>query len=315
MSRLTRLTSILLQLQSKRIVTSQELADKFNISQRTVYRDIKALEEAGVPVIGEAGTGYSLMDGYRLPPVMFTKEEAIAFLTAEKLVEKLTDSATYKVYQSALNKVKAVLRSDEKEHLENMYEHIEVVDNSYLPKTDLSNNHIQVILKSIAHKQVLTIDYLANHSQEKTKRNIEALGIFYSTNNWYLIAYCWLRNDYRTFRLDRIPSVQQTSLIFKKQHPPLKTYLAKLSKEHKELQKVIMLVDMDALKYFGEQKYYNGFVSEKEHQGRMEMTFLTSSLHGFACWYMMFGNCAEIVNPPALKVIIKQMAETIFNKN
>src|SRR5436190_22716018 len=96
MNRIDRLTAILVQLQSKRVVKAQEIADKYKLSLRTVYREIKALDEAGVPIIGEAGIGYSIMEAYRLPPVMFTKEEATAFLTAEKLVEKLTDVSTNK---------------------------------------------------------------------------------------------------------------------------------------------------------------------------------------------------------------------------
>ena len=98
MNRIDRLAAILIQLQSKRIVKAQDLADRFQISLRTVYRDISALEEAGVPIIGESGIGYSLADGYRLPPVMFTKEEATSFLTAEKLVEKFTDRQTNAIF-------------------------------------------------------------------------------------------------------------------------------------------------------------------------------------------------------------------------
>ena len=82
--RFNRIVAILIQLQSKRVITAQELADRFRVSVRTIYRDIKALETSGVPVAGEAGTGYSVMEGYRLPPVMFTREEATSFVAAEK---------------------------------------------------------------------------------------------------------------------------------------------------------------------------------------------------------------------------------------
>src|ERR1700741_4212443 len=102
MNRIDRVTAILIQLQSKRVVKAQEIADRFAISLRTVYRDIKTLDEAGIPIIGEAGIGYSIMEGYRLPPVMFTREEATALLTAEKLVEKLTDTSTQQTYQGAM---------------------------------------------------------------------------------------------------------------------------------------------------------------------------------------------------------------------
>ncbi|MEO6304683.1 MAG: HTH domain-containing protein, partial [Bacteroidia bacterium] len=119
MNRIDRVSNILIQLQSKRIVKAQDIASRFDISLRTVYRDIRTLEEAGIPLIGEAGVGYSIMDGYKLPPVMFTLEEATAFLTAEKLVEKLTDGSTKKSYRSAMFKVRSILRASEKDYLEN----------------------------------------------------------------------------------------------------------------------------------------------------------------------------------------------------
>src|SRR6516225_6370867 len=107
MNRIDRVTAILIQLQSRKIVKAQDIAERFSISLRTVYRDIRTLEEAGVPILGEAGIGYSIMEGYRLPPVMFAREEATAFLTAEKLVEKLTDPSTDASYKSAMFKVRA----------------------------------------------------------------------------------------------------------------------------------------------------------------------------------------------------------------
>src|SRR6201995_5767023 len=115
MNRIDRISAILIHLQSRRVVKAGDIADRFNISLRTVYRDMKTLEEAGIPLIGEAGVGYSIMDGYRLPPVMFTKEEATAFLTAEKFVEKLTDTSTSGHYQSAMFKVRAVIKTSEKD--------------------------------------------------------------------------------------------------------------------------------------------------------------------------------------------------------
>src|SRR6201996_6816485 len=126
MNRIDRISAILIQLQSRRVVKAQDIADRFEISLRTVYRDIRTLEEAGIPIIGEAGVGYSLMDGYRLPPVMFTKEEATAFLTAEKFVEKLTDTSTRASHRSAMDKIRAILKTTEKDLLEDMDGNIEV---------------------------------------------------------------------------------------------------------------------------------------------------------------------------------------------
>jgi predicted DNA-binding transcriptional regulator YafY len=313
MNRIDRLTAILIQLQSKRVVKAQDIADRFSISLRTVYRDIRTLEEAGVPLLGEVGVGYSIMDGYRLPPVMFTKEEATAFLTAEKLIEKLTDTSTEEFYKSAMYKIKAVLRVTEKDYLENLDNYIEVVDNPYLPKDKTPSNPLQIILKGISEKNVLVIDYFANHSQEKTKRNIEPVGIFFLGNYWHLVAFCHLRNDYRNFRTDRISYISSTNQFFKNEHPSLKSFLKKISKEEK-LYTVVMRVNKDAVKYFGDQKFYNGFVSQKTLKDKVEMIFLTSSIEGFARWYMMFGDQAEIISPKEVNARVKQIAGVISKK-
>ena len=108
-NRLSRLTAILTQLQTKRLLTSTELANKFSVSVRTIYRDIRALEQSGVPILTEDGKGYSLMEGYRIPPVMFTKSQANALILAEQLVLKNTDASFVKDYSEAIEKIKAVL--------------------------------------------------------------------------------------------------------------------------------------------------------------------------------------------------------------
>jgi len=313
MNRIDRLTAILVQLQSKRVVKAQEIADKFSLSLRTVYRDIKALDEAGVPVIGEAGVGYSIMEGYRLPPVMFTKEEATAFLTAEKLVEKLTDDSTKKNYGTAMLKVKAVLRLTEKDYLEDMEQHIEVIGNRYVPKRTNDTIHLQNVLQSIAQKNVLQMDYFANHNQQHSKRDVEPVGIYYLGEKWYLVAYCRLRKDYRTFKFSSINKLLVSDEHFKQQHPSLKSFLSKESKE-KNLQTVILLIDKHIIPYFGDQKYYNGFVSQKEVGDKIEMTFLTASLNGFARWYLLFGDHATIVSPRKLTDLVKETLASIGKK-
>jgi predicted DNA-binding transcriptional regulator YafY len=313
MNRIDRITAILIQLQSKRVVKAQEIADRFDISLRTVYRDIKTLDEAGIPVIGEPGMGYSIMEGYRLPPVMFTKEEATAFLTAEKLVAKLTDKSTQKDYQTAMYKIKAVLRLAEKDYLEDMDQYIEVVENQYVPKNTNDTIHLQQVLKSISEKRILQLDYFANHNQQHSQRNVEPVGIYYMGEHWYLIAYCLLRKDYRTFKFGNINKLIITDEYFDKLHPSLKTFLSKESKE-KELHTVVLLIDKEIIQHIGDQKFYNGFISQKEVGDKIEMTFLTSSLMGFSRWYMLIGDHADIVSPPKLKEFAAEIVSAISKK-
>ena len=101
--RLSRLTAILTQLQTKRLLTATSLADKFNVSIRTIYRDIRALEQAGVPIITEDGKGYTLMEGYKIPPVMFSESQANALILAEQLVLKNKDASFIKDYTRSPN--------------------------------------------------------------------------------------------------------------------------------------------------------------------------------------------------------------------
>src|SRR5687768_13064657 len=113
-SRLSRLTAILTLLLSKRLLTATEISLKFNISVRTVYRDIRALEAAGVPIVTEDGKGYSIVDGYKLPPVMFTEKEAYALITSEQIILKNKDASLIKEFTGAISKIKAVLKNSSK---------------------------------------------------------------------------------------------------------------------------------------------------------------------------------------------------------
>lgn len=313
MNRIDRVTAILVQLQSRKIVRAQEIAGRFGISLRTVYRDIATLEEAGVPIIGEAGVGYSIMEGYRLPPVMFNKEEAIAFLTAEKIVDKFTDPAMRQQFHNAMFKVRAVLRSSEKQLLEDMEEQIAVLPNPYLPTREEYPSHLPIILNSLNKKEVLNIGYFANGSQEYSIRDIEPVGLLLQGNYWYLIAYCRLRQDYRNFRTDRISFIHATAHHFDQVHPSLNSFLETTSRE-KQVTKVVLLVEKSVLRYLGEQKYYSGFVSERDINGKMEMTFLTASLKGFSKFYLWFAEYAEILEPLQLKTLVRENIEAIAKK-
>lgn len=313
MNRIDRISAILIQLQSRRVVKASDIAERFGISLRTVYRDVRSLEEAGIPVIGEAGVGYSLVDGYRLPPIMFTREEATAFLTAEKFVEKMTDASTAAQHKSAMYKVRAILKTAEKDLLESMDASIEVLKSQTQRRIN-NNDHLQPILGAIANKKVLYIDYMAGYSQEKTKREVEPVGIFYLNGYWHLIAFCRMRQDYRDFRADRIRSLAETEHTFEGKHPTLKSYIAQTASEHR-LETIVMRVDNEMVRYLSDQKYYNGFVSEVQLENQVEMTFLTMSVEGFVRWFMTYGDQSEIVSPDFVKARIKAIAAEIVARN
>ena len=211
MNRINRITAILTQLQSKRIVTAQTIADSFEISLRTVYRDINSLQEAGVPIGSENGVGYFIVDGYRLPPIMFNEDEANAMITAEKLVHQKNEKSLSKNYTSALIKVKAVLKNKQKEKIELLDQRISA-DNKYTinPKSD----YLSIIQTGITDFFQLEITYLSIYKNELTNRRVKPLALYFTENDWVLVAFCELRNAIREFRLDKIKSLKLTQIQF-----------------------------------------------------------------------------------------------------
>ena len=313
MNRIDRLAAILIQLQTRPLVKAQAIADKFSITLRTVYRDIHALQEAGVPVIGEAGSGYRLMEGYKLPPVLFNQDETSALLTAAKLMQTMSDEPSFKHFSSALDKIKAVLRTTEKDHITDIDEHVAVLAHPAIVYQKPAELHLHKILKAISAFSILEINYSAADRNETLRRKVEPIGIYYQGRHWYLVAFCHLRNDYRNFRTDKISKLVLTDEKITQTHPPLQNFIYKMI-ESRQVKKVVIEVEKEIVKFLGEQKYYNGYVSEEASGDCMRMTFLSSSLTGFARWYMLFGEKATIVEPLELNHVVASLAEKLLKK-
>lgn len=215
--RLSRLTTILTQLQTKRLLTASELANKFSVSIRTIYRDIKALEDAGVPIFTEEGKGYCLMEGYRIPPVMFTESEANALITAEQLILKNKDASFVKEYTEAISKIKSVLRYSTKDKANLLSNRVVFRYNIDNNKT---SNFLSTLQLALTNFNCVEMNY-SNDKSEITKRIIEPFALYNTQENWVLVAFCQLRKDFRAFRLDRIQNLN----VLDKQFVPHKITL------------------------------------------------------------------------------------------
>lgn len=305
--RFDRIVAILIQLQSKKIVKAQELADRFECSLRTIYRDIRTLEASGVPIYSEAGVGYALMEGYRLPPVMFTREEVSSFIAAEKLMQKFTDPSLGTHYASAMYKLKSVLRSNDKDYLSNIESRI-LMQTAEPMFNDNSPNTLEVLFEGIAEKKQILLTYKTFSKDETTQRNLEPVGVFHDNNNWYFLGYCHLRKDYRQFRTDRIQGIKKTDFDFTIEHDSLETYLTK--NETIPTTRVRILVEKKITGYLTHEKKYHGFVSEKEIDNEIEMTFMCRDVdNGFSRWFLMFGDYAKILEPESLKTRVLELLE------
>lgn len=311
MNRIDRLTAILIQLQSKKIVKAEEIADRFEISLRTVYRDVKALMEAGVPIGSEAGKGYFIVDGYSLPPVMFTQDEASAMLLAGKLVSKMGDKSVRSAYDTAMQKIKAVLNENEKDLLQNLEPGIEIFMRSrYEPRDnkEFPDHFLTDIQRAVARKQVLQIEYSNTH-EELSLREIEPIGIFYYSLSWHLIGWCRLRQDYRNFRADRIKKLINTGKTFEGHNQvTLEEYFQSMFHSNTSLIRVVVTFEKSCLR--GRPVY--GSISQTDLGDKVRVEFLMDSLEYLANWLLMYGTGITVEEPAELKNIMAELAAEIY---
>jgi len=314
MNRIDRLTAILIQLQSLRITRAQDIANRFSISLRTVYRDIRALEEAGVPIGAEAGVGYFLAKGYRLPPVQFTPEEARTLLLAGKLVSQLTDASVRERHQDALYKIKAVLKEEHQEMLDDLESKVTVLDppnrnsQSGLSPTDL---HLERVQQALLNRLVVEMDYFSPGSGQFTRRGIEPIGMVYYGDAWHIIAYCQLRQDYRDFRLDRMSKLEVTSQRYHlRDRLSLEQYL---NRQSQTTDAVLTKIHFNAsvFPFIQQDRYRYGFVQEKVTDDGAENWFLVSEIEYFARWLLMYGNGVTIISPDHLRNTIQTLVQEL----
>jgi predicted DNA-binding transcriptional regulator YafY len=221
--RLSRLTAILTQLQTKRILTATELAARFSVSIRTIYRDIRALEQSGVPILTEEGRGYSLMEHYRIPPVTFTEKEANALIIAEQLVLKNKDTSFIKDYTDAVEKIKAVLKHSVRDKANLLAERTRFTENFNRERDSDNLSELQFALTNF---NVIKIEY-TNEAKESSTRLIEPFALLSTQAHWLLVAWCRLRNDFRYFRLNRINKLELLSEKFTPHKMTLQEYFDK----------------------------------------------------------------------------------------
>ncbi len=223
--RLTRLTAILTQLQSKKIITSANLSSKFGVSTRTIYRDLKTLEEAGVPIVTEEGKGFSILDGYKIPPVMFTESEANALITAELIINSCKDQSLINEFSSVIQKIKAVLPNRIKDKIETLENKVAIT--KFYTETGEKSKYLLNIQKALVEYIVLKINY-TNVSNISSILEIEPFAIFSNSNDeWVLIANCRLRNEFRSFSISKIESLSFTGEKFEKHKITFENYIKK----------------------------------------------------------------------------------------
>jgi predicted DNA-binding transcriptional regulator YafY len=276
MNKVERLQAILHVIQTKRTVRAEDLAVRFSVHIRTIYRDVNALIEAGLPIGAEAGRGYFILEGHYLPPVMFTKDEAFSLLLAGKFLRRRTSERFQQAFDTASEKIRGELK-DEWAALDERIS----VDTFYSPSLPPGNDaHIDAANDALANSKVVYFRYRTADETE-SRRQVEPIGLLFYSNVWHLIGWCRLRKDYRDFRLDRVLEIQVLD-------------------ENFETSKRISISE-----YVQQQRrnsrYSMGYVSEERIAGGYEMLFTVTSVTHFSKWMLMLGNKARIIEPQLMQ--------------
>ena len=195
--RADRLFQIVQILRGRRLTTAALLAERLGVSERTIYRDIRDLSISGVPVEGEAGSGYRLMAGFDLPPLMLTTQESEALMVAIRLLTTWGGDSLAKSLESAQEKVLAILPAESRRKAEQTRVYAPSFGAQQHSKSDFDVMH-----QAVSGQQVLALHY-RDESGQVSRREVQPLGLFFWGEHWLLVAWCELREDYRCFRLDR----------------------------------------------------------------------------------------------------------------
>lgn len=316
MNRTDRLVAIVMHLQGRRLVRAEELAAKFEVSLRTVYRDMAALGEAGVPIQGEAGVGYTLVRGYHLPPVMLTAEEAGALLVGGELVRRFTDASLCAVSDAALDKLRAVMPIERRDHLERLARGVAVEGPAPdSPQAARARQSFLVpVQQAVAGRRVLRMDYRAKGRTEDSRRDVEALGVVFYGDAWYLVAWCRLRDELRHFRVDRIQNIETLAETFAPRPDfSLADHLAERTEGGQTFPARVWF-DGEVLER-AQRESYATLEFGGRREGGVECVLFTWCYDWLARWLLSFGDQAEALEPPELRDKVREHAGRVLARH
>jgi len=303
MNRIDRLFAILLTLQHKRRVRAQDLARQFEISKRTIYRDLSALNQMGIPIAALPGEGFELVEGYYLPPLMFTESEAVALLLGSRLLSQQAAGSVTQSADSALAKINVALPDPVRARSEALTNIISFVTPE--AKFDLDDPQLLLLQNAIQEKRVLHLHYRGYKKEDLTEREVEPHQLFYADGIWYLEAYCRMRKGMRDFRLSRMEKITPRRETFHKK------------RTGKAQPQPIIVIEIrfapNAVRWVREQQHYGYRRDEKETPQGTVMVYHVNDESEIIPWVLGWGTSAEVLSPQKLRKSLRETALELAN--
>jgi len=299
MRQMDRRLLILMRLREELPVRAADLAGEMECSVRTVYRDIDALCQAGVPVAAMPGEGYRLVPGYHLPPIAFTTDEAVQLLLGADLVSGLGTSEQRDATVSAVAKVEAVLQPETRAEVGTLRERIRVSTWTHREPSP----HLSLLQQGVMESRVLDLRYRAYESGEVTERKVEPHGLTFYGGDWHLVAFCRLREGMRDFRAGRILDARLLDESFDRL-PQSDWYE---NDPHDDYREVRVWVDADTVPWARETTGF-GFDREEPVEDGSVFVFLVRDVRRFLPWVLGWGTAARVISPPDVVGRVSQEA-------
>ena len=310
MNRTDRLLAIVLELQAKKQVRAEDLAATFEVTKRTIYRDMQALDESGVPIVAIPGQGYSLVEGYFLPPLTFKTDEAIMLLLGSDFVGRNFDAQYHDAAQSAGQKIITVLPETLRREVEYLQESIRFV----ALNSPFEQETLQLVRRAIIQHKTISLRYYSRPrdgtSSAPSQREADPYALIHIGSTWMLLAYCHLRQDNRYFRIDRMEALAITDKIFFR--PP--DFKLERRDERERTTVVRILIDHETVRWAQETPSYFQ-VSQEDTPDGLLVTLTIQQPGDILTWLLGWGSHVRVLEPESLREILVREAEGVLKNH
>jgi predicted DNA-binding transcriptional regulator YafY len=297
MNRIDRLFGILLRLQRRRRVRALDLARHFEVSERTIYRDIAALHELGVPIISLPNTGYELPEGFALPPLFFTAGEAGALALAVQLLLAQTTGATSADAERALAKISATLPPEMRQRVDQLSAIVRFFasDRPFA----LDDPALALLQRAIADRCIVRLRYHSYRGDQPLARDVEPASLTYHHGVWYLSGYCRLRQALRAFRLDRIDDLS----LLDQQFTPRAVQPAPVAMT------IVRVRFAPAILRWVRERQHFGYVADEPGE---VLRYAVADPGEMLPWLLSWGASAVVIEPEALRAQVREEAQRLI---
>lgn len=309
LNRTERLFATILLLQNRPNMSSRDLAEHFGVSRRTVFRDLRALSESGVPLTYADGGGYEILEGYQLPPLMLSAREAATLLIGTEFMKLQPDASLREDADQVGMKIQSVLPKPIREFIEELKAST-VLDPYWLHSVQSSraeDGRWYKLSEAVARQRAVLMKYFVKSRNEVTQRTVNPLGLVYYTDHWNLIAYDRLRDDIRNFRLDQIQSMYVLSERFDR--PPGFDLTEHLNQRSSNRDNHRIVIRFSSQSYpWARRSIPAKIEEEREVDGSHEVIFYFENLEYVANWLLRYGAQAQVLEPFDLQRIVRDEA-------